>query len=193
MSGIVTTPAPQSPRRQVHLRRIVCAGFRRDDGLWDIEGRLTDTKPERVVLPEREVAAGEPIHDMQVCLTIDREFLIVGAWARTLASPYRVCGAINESYGRVVGMRIEAGFVQKVKRLFRGVLGCTHLTELLPPMATTAYQVLWTERAKSADSAATRSSPLGGCHALRHDGDVVRLHFQDGFGAAPHPVGPEPP
>jgi hypothetical protein len=177
----MTLPA-STGRRQVHLRRITCTGFQREDGLWDIEGRLTDTKPEAVSLPEREVAADEAIHDMLVCLTIDREFVIRAAWARTLSGPYRVCGEINASYGQLVGVRIEPGFTQNVKRLFRGVLGCTHLTELLPPMATTAYQVLWTERSKARDSAATGTSPLGGCHALRLDGEVVRLHFSEGFG-----------
>lgn len=175
-------PLAPTGRRQVHLRRITCTGFLRDDGLWDIEGRLTDTKPEAVSLPEREVPADEPIHDMLVCLTIDSEFVIRDAWARTRSSPYRVCGEIGASYEQLVGERIEPGFTQKVKRLFRGVLGCTHLTELLPPMATTAFQVLWTERAKARNSAATGTSPLGGCHALRLDGEVVRLHFPEELG-----------
>lgn len=172
-------------RQEVHLRRITCTGFRRADGLWDIEGRLIDTKPERIELPEGAVEAGAPIHHMLVCLTVDRDFLIHDAWARTIEGPYRVCGDINESYGQLVGLRIEAGFTKTVKRMFRGVLGCSHLTELLPPMATTAFQILWSERAKDPSAAATRTSPLGGCHALRLDGEVVRRYFQDGFDRRP--------
>ena len=36
------SPAP--PRQPVHDRRVRCQGYRRADGLWDIEGHLTDTK-----------------------------------------------------------------------------------------------------------------------------------------------------
>ena len=54
----------------MHLRRVVCTGYERDDGLWDIEGRLIDTKPFPLELPEHTAAADEPIHEMTVCLTI---------------------------------------------------------------------------------------------------------------------------
>ncbi|MFM2112911.1 MAG: hypothetical protein RLZZ271_1571, partial [Pseudomonadota bacterium] len=40
-----TTPTPTG-RRLTHSRRIDCAGYRRDDGLWDIEITLIDTKPQ---------------------------------------------------------------------------------------------------------------------------------------------------
>ena len=70
-------------RRPVHTRRIVCEGFARDDGLFDIEGTLTDTKPFALALPERRLEAGQPIHQMRVRLTIDREFVIRNADAQT--------------------------------------------------------------------------------------------------------------
>jgi len=31
-------------RKKIHRRSIECHGYQRDDGLWDIEGHLTDTK-----------------------------------------------------------------------------------------------------------------------------------------------------
>ncbi len=177
-------------RRPVHLRRIICEGFERQDGRFDIEGTLIDTKPIALALPERELAANAPIHQMTLRLTVDRQFLIHEAQARTVHGPYRVCGDITDSYRKLVGLRIEPGFTKTVKRLFRGVLGCSHITELLPPMATVAFQILWSEPEGfgAADDAAgrRRSSPLGGCHALRLDGEVVRLHF-------PHLLAPESP
>ena len=34
-------PLPESAlREQLHTRRIECRGYRREDGLWDIEGTL---------------------------------------------------------------------------------------------------------------------------------------------------------
>ena len=29
-----------APRKHIHTREIKCLGFEREDGLWDIEGRL---------------------------------------------------------------------------------------------------------------------------------------------------------
>ena len=42
--------SPPAARDPLHTRRIEINGYRRADGLFDIEGRLTDTKPFR--LPE---------------------------------------------------------------------------------------------------------------------------------------------
>jgi hypothetical protein len=64
--------------------------------------------------------------------------------------------------------------------MFRGVKGCSHLTELIPPMASAIFQAEWARSDfDSADSegSSRRTSPLGGCHALRLDGDIVRMHF----------------
>ena len=32
-------------RKLAHTRVVTCHGYRRDDDLWDIEGRIVDTKP----------------------------------------------------------------------------------------------------------------------------------------------------
>ena len=34
-----------APRKLMHNRVIECRGYEREDGLWDIEGHLVDTKP----------------------------------------------------------------------------------------------------------------------------------------------------
>jgi len=181
---------PQT-RRQVHTRTITCAAFVHSDGLVDIEGTLRDIKYQPLILPERGVVApGEAVHEMKFVITIDRTFLIRDAQAITLQSPYQICGTINDTYRQIIGLRLEPGFTQKIKRLFRGISGCQHLTELLPPMATTAFQVVWASKetySEIADSdSANRPTPLGGCHALRQDGDVVKLHFPQHY---LHPVG----
>jgi hypothetical protein len=171
---------PPAPRRQVHLRRITCEGFLRDDGLFDIEGLLIDTKPAALQLVTKEVPAGEPIHQMRVRLTIDGERNIIDAQAFSEHTPYPDCMEVEQGYRKLIGLRIEPGFTNTVKRLFRGTLGCTHMTELLPAMASTAFQVLWANaRFDTADAApgTRRATPLGGCHALRLDGDIVRTYF----------------
>jgi hypothetical protein len=176
----VSIAPPAAPRRPLHLRRITCEGFLRDDGLIDIEGLLIDTKPVALELVSKEVPAGEAIHQMRIRLTIDRERRIVDAQAFSEHTPYPDCMEVEAGYRKLIGLKIEPGFTNTVKRLFRGTLGCTHLTELLPPMASTAFQVVWAnERFEGADEEASRhrTSPLGGCHALRLDGEVVRTYF----------------
>jgi hypothetical protein len=170
-------------RRTVHLRRITCEGFERDDGLYDIVGTLIDTKPYPLEMREKTVGANQPIHHMTVCLTVDRDRLIHNVVAHTVEGPHAVCGAITASYRQLIGHRIQPGFTKMVKGLFRGEQGCTHMSELLPPMATTAFQMLWkgADDVTDADQPEHRNSPLGGCHALKLDGEIVRLHFPDKF------------
>jgi hypothetical protein len=174
---------PPVVRRQVHLRRIQCEGFEREDGLFDIVGTLIDTKPFPLELQEKTVPGNEAIHHMTLCLTLDRDRLIHDVVARTQEGPHAVCGAIAESYRQLVGLRIQPGFNLVVKRLFRAELGCTHMTELLPSMATTAFQMLWraADDVTDPDQPEHRNSPLGGCHALKTDGEIVRLHFPDQY------------
>ena len=48
---------------------IVCEGFKRADGDWDIEARIVDTKTHKTVEPYRgEREAGAPVHDMALPL-----------------------------------------------------------------------------------------------------------------------------
>ena len=66
-------------RQLIHDRRVTCQGFLRDDGLWDIEGRLVDVKS--YAFPNRdrggEIPAGQPIHEMLIRLTLDDQYVIL--------------------------------------------------------------------------------------------------------------------
>ena len=42
--SIPDTEAEPRPRRLMHRRAIDCSGYLRDDGLWEVEARLVDTK-----------------------------------------------------------------------------------------------------------------------------------------------------
>jgi hypothetical protein len=171
---------PPVARRPLHLRRITCEGFARDDGLFEIEGLLVDTKPDPLQLVSKEVPPGVPIHQMRVRMTLDHERRIVDLRAFSEHTPYPDCAEVEAAYRQLVGHRIEPGFTREVKRLFRGIRGCSHMTELLPPMASTAFQVLWANgnfEGVDQEGSGRRASPLGGCHALRLDGPIVKTYF----------------
>ncbi len=173
--------ANATPRRSIHLRRITCEAFERDDGLFDIEALLIDTKPVSVrLVTNKDVSAGTPIHRMRVRLTVNRERLIVEANAYSEESPYQECEGAEDAYHKLVGLRVGPGFTREVKRLFRGEVGCTHITELLPLLASTVFQAFW-DKPTFDPTHPTRSSgqsmPVGTCHALRLDGQIVRTYF----------------
>ncbi len=175
-------------RRLMQTRRITCEGYQRDDGLFEIESVLIDSKPYAVVVGDRErIEAGEPFHQMRLRLLIDTDLNIRGAAAETLHAPYAGCIDINAAYAGLAGLNLGPGFMKQVRDRFGGKAGCTHLTELLGPTVTTAMQTVWHVRDQLSLPKALRRQPVEAvnglppevdrCYALRTDGDAVRKHY----------------
>jgi hypothetical protein len=196
--------SPPIGRQHLHTRRVVCQGFFRDDGLWDIEGRITDEKTYDHANEWRgALRPGDFVHDMSIRLTVDPKFTIVDVEAVTDKSPYRMCGDIAPDFKKLVGLRIGGGFHRAVRERLGGVHGCTHIVELLGPVATTAFQTMSSgkarelERAHRARSEAKSGSPtesaapeaaarprrrpyvIDTCHAWAADGAVVKRWAPD--------------
>lgn len=134
---------PPQPREAIHTRAIEINGYRRADGLYDIEAHLTDTKTFGQTNYDRGyIPAGEPIHDMWLRLTIDDTMHVVDVDAVSDKTPYVMCPAAAPNFSRLIGLRIKAGFLRDATHLVGGSLGCTHLRELLQQMATTAFQTI---------------------------------------------------
>ena len=173
-----------APRKPMHKRAIECHGYRRDDGLWDIEAHMVDTKSYGFTNSHRgDIAPGEPLHDMWLRLTVDENFVVRGAEAATDAGPFAVCPAITSRFAMLEGLQIGSGWMRKLHEVVGGVNGCTHLFELLRPMATVAFQTIWSTREKTADDGAAKTKPgyLDRCHALASDGAVVRENFPEWY------------
>lgn len=171
-----------APRKLIHTRTVTCQGYERDDGLWDIEGHMTDVKT--YTFPNRdrggEIKAGEPVHGMWLRLTVDLEMTVHAAEAWTEYSPFNVCPEIAAAYSKLVGLRIGPGWNRRIKELFSGIKGCTHLSELLGPMATTTFQTLYKAREQNSDhlkDSASAPPLLGTCHAFDPQGEVVKWFF----------------
>jgi hypothetical protein len=175
-------PAPV-PRQLLHNRSVQCWGYRREDGLWDIEGRLVDTKTYAFPNEDRggSIRPGEPLHDMWVRLTVDHRLRVCEVDARTDGSPFGLCPAIADRYRKLIGTTIGPGWSLKLKELFAGVKGCTHLTELLGPVATTMLQTVYGKRYDEDDAKAPEDRPttpvLNTCHALASDSPVVKKRW----------------
>jgi hypothetical protein len=171
------------PRQLLHQRIVQCAGYRREDGLWDIEGQIVDTKAYSFPNEDRGgiIQAGEPLHEMWIRLTVDDQFQIRDVEARTDAAPFGLCPVITSRYRQLIGTRVGPGWSLKLKELFTGVQGCTHMTELLGPVATTLFQTVYGQRYDEEDAkpAADRAPPpvLNTCHALASHSPVVKKRW----------------
>ena len=167
-------------RELIHTRTIECKGYRRADGLWDIEAHLVDTKTYGFPNHDRgRIEAGEPLHGMWLRITVDDDLLIHAAEANTEYGPFTLCGDIAPAYAKLTGMRIGKGFDSQVRALFSGPHGCTHLRELIRPLATTAYQTIYQTREEKRRQTAADKRPgiLDSCFALSTTSPVVKREW----------------
>jgi hypothetical protein len=175
--------ASSSRRELVHRRNFEFTGYVREDGLYDIEGRMTDVKTYAFPNDWRgEIAAEEPLHDMRALLTLDEDFAIVGVAVETAAGPYEICPAITPAFAALKGARIGRGWTALLKQKFGGAQGCTHHVELLRGLATVAFQTIYGEkqrRRRAGDAQPEKAGPqqdsgrdvklppfIATCHAL---------------------------
>jgi hypothetical protein len=170
-------PPPTASRTLTHTRRVEHAGYRRDDGLWDIEAHLVDAKPQDYWLSSGTRAAGVPVHDMRVRITIDRHCNVVAAVAVTDGAPYDGhCSSIGPDYAKLVGLNLMHGFRKALRDRLGGTLGCSHLSELVAQLPTIAMQTFAGE-VRDNDDRGHKPFQLDRCHALDTHGEAVRRYY----------------
>ena len=130
-------------RTHLHDRRTVYRGYRRADGLWDIEAELHDSKTAPFTIPdEGQWSAGEPIHGMAIRLTVDDETVVHAIEVAMDHVPHEPCPKAMAPMQRMVGCRLARGWRRSIDEHLGGVEGCAHLRELLFNMATAAFQTM---------------------------------------------------
>ncbi len=193
-----------APRVHLHTRTVTCTGYLREDGLWDIEGRIVDVKTYAFDNDGRgRVEPGTPVHDMTIRLTIDDRLEIHAVEAATDGSPFQICPDVLPNFQRLVGVRIGPGFTRTAKEKVGGTRGCTHIVEMLGQVATVAFQTTLADRARAlrkaqrdrgirvpppdappvptmvGDGTAPKRRPMviDTCHAWASDGPLVKEHL----------------
>jgi len=168
-------------RQELHCRRIDMRGYRRSDGLFEVEGRLVDRKPNDFTPASggKSVVAGEPIHNMGVRLVFDDAMLVRAVETFTDAAPYAVCPDGGQALQALVGLRMVRGWSVEVRNRLSGARSCTHIMELLTPLATTAIQSLSFLRQDRPEPLDQTGRPLkiDSCFAYRAGGDLVRQRW----------------
>lgn len=184
-----------SSRRHVHTRSIKVDAYVRDDGLWDIEATLADTKSRDFPLASETRPAGEPVHDMVLTLTVDTRMNVVAAAAQSKRVPYPgFCEPIAADYGKLVGLNLARGFREAARERLGGPQGCTHLTELCGVLPTVAVQGFAGEvvpirdvsqsAGEASPTADKRPFQIDRCYALRANGPAV-ARFYPRWSSAP--------
>ena len=136
--------APPSPIREsipIHTRQYLTEAFAEPDGLMRVRGRLIDTKPHGLCLADGSPLA---IHDMSIDLLVDPStFEIVRVESEMDVQPYGLCSDILATYQQLVGLSVARGYSRRVKELFGGPLGCSHMGALLIALGPVAIQASW--------------------------------------------------
>lgn len=177
--------APPHARQRVHVRRIEVEGFRRDDGLLELEATLVDVKDIDYPIASGLRRAGDPVHAMRVRITLDSAFTIVDAEACSERVPYPgACDTIGAAYRRLIGLSLVRGFRRAVGEMFADVRGCSHMTELLFSLPTAAIQTFASFR-RDNEETAEKPFQLDRCHALESSTETVRRYYPKWYRARP--------
>lgn len=175
--------SPPVTRALHQTRTIVCTGYSREDGLWDIEAHMVDTKPFDVSEPRngQPKLAGQPLHEMKIRITINADMLIHEAEAVTIHAPFNLCVVPPTVFPKLKGLSIKKGWKAGIAEVMGGAKGCTHLRELLNSLATVSYQTVAgaPDYFAKMDKGEVEPFYIGSCHVYEEGSPVVKRLYPD--------------
>lgn len=164
-------------REEMHHRRLDFRGYRRSDGQFEVRAHLTDRKPVDFTPPgdSRIVPAGAPVHDLGVTVVFDRSMVITRIGTFIASHPYRQCPGGGDTLQAMVGVSIGAGWNRAIRERLPSCDTCTHLREILPPLASAAYQTMTIERLHLVDARDRDGNPvkIDSCYAYGRNRELV--------------------
>ena len=170
-------PPSKATRQKKHTRNITIEGFQRDDGLWELEGTVTDVKTFDAKNAFRMRPAGDYHHKMHVRLVVDMNSNVLDVEAASDANPHEAqCRIGVPDYTRLVGLNLKRGFRKGVKERMGGTQGCTHINELLGVMPTGFFQSV-AGTVETLGDEKRMAMVFDTCTAWNRSGNVVKQHF----------------
>ena len=179
-------------RSLLHSRTIFSEGYLREDGLFDIESIIKDTKSYDIPRTNGNVLKkGAPLHEMHIILTINLEMKIIDISAKTISAPYKICSDANFKIKSLIGETIGPGWKNKINKHLGNIEGCTHVRELLVSMATVSFQTVYGEKSKRTREAISngkkdpyprdisRPSLLNTCYAFDERSEVTKKQWPE--------------
>ena len=181
-------------RSLLHSRNIFSQGYLRNDGFFEIESIIKDTKSYDIPKLDGSVlTTGNPLHEMHIILKINMEFKILDISAKTISAPYKICSEANFKIKSLIGETIGPGWKNKINKLIGNIDGCTHVRELLVSMATVSFQTVYGEKARRSREAVKNDGAkpdtndnikpflLNTCYAFDAKSEVVKQEWPEYF------------
>ncbi len=181
-------PLPVLDNRElIHTRTITMKAFRRNDGLLEVEGHLTDVKPFAHQMMDSVRAAGEPVHDLSLRISLDDSATVVDVEACMDQGAHDICPGAEPNFIRLLGLQVGPGWNKNVKAAMSPGRGCTHIIEMLAQMATVALQASWASKAGEPlempppEQRKMQSSMLNACYPYHESSPWVKQHFPNAY------------
>ena len=176
---------PPAARQPLHTRTVTFNGFERDDGLWDIDANLRDSRHYPTQAVEKGmVAAGDAVHDMFLRVTVDDDLVIREITASMASVPFSQCPQALPPLQSLVGCTLGPGWHRVLSETLGGVKSCTHIRELLFNLATAAYQTIPVRRAVLRFGGPNNLVPggppsfhMGKCKSWDFNGPVIAHYY----------------
>jgi len=93
-------------------------------------------------------------------------------------APYDICPSVAPGYQSLIGAKVGGGWRKAVTEAVGRTKGCTHITELLMPAATVAFQTMGNWKPQEGPAASqVKPAFIDGCKAWASDGPVVQKLF----------------
>lgn len=170
-------------REELHFRRIDFRGFRRSDGLFEVEANLTDSKPFDFQPPSREkkIRAGELIHDHVVRVAFGEDMVIREISALMRTWPYKDCPQGGDILQAMVGVRIGPGWNAEIRKRLPPGETCTHLKDMLVALASAAYQAIYSVGTGDRDQVDANGRPrkIDSCYAYGASRELVLRYWPE--------------
>ncbi len=179
-----TTTTNSITREELHHRKLDLRFYKRSDGLYEVVAELTDSKshPFTLQLRDQPLPPGAPIHHMIMTMVVDEYLTVKDLNAQMKATPFGVCTGAQNTLSGIIGLQIGPGWTKKVKDILGGSASCTHLMELLGPMATTAFQGMAPQRIQAVDRLENEHMRVGkvnSCFAYAQHREVIAQLWPD--------------
>lgn len=166
--------------KKIHGRIIEISTYAHESDAVVVEGRLTDNRLRPTWYLSGECRPPGIVHDMVIRMIVRGPGLAIEAIDVEMQTvPKADCREIVDALQQVVGMKIRAGFTEKIKSALGGAKGCSHLVALLLSMAPAAVQGAWAAMAQNpVDRASVSGTALkfleNTCHVWRSDGPALK-------------------
>ena len=141
-------------------------------------GAICDRKPPGTLIADDSESI--VMHHMVIELRIAAPSLEITAVNLDFEEfPNHECPSIVKAYDGLVGLSIARGFTHKIRELFGGPRGCTHVVALLQALAPAVIQSTWSlSKVTGSDSgispAEAQMRNLNTCHIYAEDGERIQ-------------------